>query len=659
SERERRIRELLDTYKAQMHGYFDLLGPAQLRRRFAQIPLAERKLKGHNLLGMYRGRADWEQAIDHCFAEWETGAADALGITEAKLLLIIQLAYGWSDRRLAEELDVDMAHFDTLTATLVALKRELATLLYVPTTLTRLQNDGFTTRLDMEALKELQQNAMAATARTEAVKDCLATTIVGLYDGLRDWYRRTGEGRVASVKAVIAAERVARDISGVIIFDRGHHLAWRRGVCRPGYQGVAGLFSELLGDTRETVMAVLSNEMYLSYDPSDPITHRIAEFIHQEIMQGEIAHAIFNLFVSGLGLPSTAETDLRARFFERIAAFVPTLMHMHAARPSVFHRVVLGAIRKAVKRMKLGISGDRLLARMHRHNLHLTQLLRTFNDYGLLAVHFQEAHLATVEQVSGARQPFFVVTMPGDARRKQLMYDLTARIVDAETLPVTAVIVSSWARTGWNVIRPNLLIDATATRDVTAWQQLRGRAIRARRTWNNDCYRLLSILIGHHLLAGQEMSADELEYGPLDDALFELLAAITSPEVETRIRMHGIGALSDSEREQLSVALMINRNKVTHIYELVKAAGSGSQVLYDRHTKRWQRRESIAAKHAREIGVDIFSGQKVTGEGHAPLLYVQDPRTDVPAELQVHLQNAIDDRDAVLVSGWLEHHELM
>jgi hypothetical protein len=40
--------------------------------------------------------------------------------------------------------------------------------------------------------------------------------------------------------------------------------------------------------------------------------------------------------------------------------------------------------------------------------------------------------------------------------------------VDAEELGVNRVIVSNWARTGWNVLKPNLLVDATATRDVTA-----------------------------------------------------------------------------------------------------------------------------------------------------------------------------------------------
>ena len=44
-----------------------------------------------------------------------------------------------------------------------------------------------------------------------------------------------------------------------------------------------------------------------------------------------------------------------------------------------------------------------------------------------------------------------------------------------------------------------MLIDATATRDVTAWQQLRGRAMRAPATWTNDCYRVLVGLRGEGL----------------------------------------------------------------------------------------------------------------------------------------------------------------
>ena len=49
------------------------------------------------------------------------------------------------------------------------------------------------------------------------------------------------------------------------------------------------------------------------------------------------------------------------------------------------------------------------------------------------------------------------------------MYDLLARIVNSDKLPINVVIVSTWARAGWNVYTPNVLIDATATRDTVAW----------------------------------------------------------------------------------------------------------------------------------------------------------------------------------------------
>jgi len=76
---------------------------------------------------------------------------------------------------------------------------------------------------------------------------------------------------------------------------------------------------------------------------------------------------------------------------------------------------------------------------------------------------------------------------------------------------VNTIIVSTWARTGWNVIKPNVLIDATATRNVTAWQQLRGRSMRAMRTWANDCYRLVLLLMGSRpigLEASGELPSD-------------------------------------------------------------------------------------------------------------------------------------------------------
>ena len=224
-------------------------------------------------------------------------------------------------------------------------------------------------------------------------------------------------------------------------------------------------------------------------------------------------------------------------------------------------------------------------------------------------------------------------------------------MVDADSLPVNLTIVSNWARTGWNVIRPNLLIDATATRNVTAWQQLRGRAIRAWRSWNNDCYRLLSVLVGHHMLAEVETVEQDDPY--LDDRLMSLLDSIASKDQRQRVLAGGVHALQPEERQKLALKLMEERNKVTHIYELVKASGSTSQVIYERNEKIWQRRENIAEKHSHEVSVNPFSGEKSAGDEHAPLIYASDPRSDVPTELQDHLRQRIRGCDDRIISGWM------
>jgi hypothetical protein len=295
-----------------------------------------------------------------------------------------------------------------------------------------------------------------------------------------------------------------------------------------------------------------------------------------------------------------------------------------------------------------GSAGERLRARLSVRNVHLAGLITTFFDYAALAEGFRRARVGEVEQVSGARQRFFVVPMPG-GRRKQLMYDLTARIVDAESLRVNLVIVSSWARTGWNVIRPNVLIDATATRDVTAWQQLRGRAMRALRTWTNDSYRLLVLLRGDSALDGDVMSALD------SDVLRSLAQSPVVPAIlRARLGGDGLAGLTAAEREALAIGLMRSRNKVTHIYELVKAFGSTRQVEYDRHARVWRRREAIAHKHALETSVEPFSGVVVRGVEHAPLLYADDPRSDLPAALQARVGDVLRDRDPMVVAGWLK-----
>jgi hypothetical protein len=387
----------------------------------------------------------------------------------------------------------------------------------------------------------------------------------------------------------------------------------------------------MLGDPRFTAFAALSSEMYFTLDEADPLPPRIAAFIEKTQMRGEVAAAIFGLATQGLDIEDEALLTLRTEWQRLVDEYVAGLEGVHARRLGEFRRRVLNPFRRFARKQLSAAAVDRLRGRLSTRNVHLAGLATTFFDYALLADAFRRAPIAEIEQVSGARQRFYVVPMPG-GRRKQLMYDLTARIVDADELPVNLVMVSTWARTGWNVLRPNVLIDATATRDVTAWQQLRGRAMRAPATWTNDCYRLLSGLRGDGLDGLGDHVPDELA----DD-----LAAARA-------------AAPDTDGEGLAIGLILGRNKVTHIYELVKALGSARQVEFDRTAKTWGRREPIARKHAHESSVDPFTGALATGVAHAPLLYADDPRTDLPDELATRVSGVIDGLDPTIVRGWLK-----
>ena len=140
-----------------------------------------------------------------------------------------------------------------------------------------------------------------------------------------------------------------------------------------------------------------------------------------------------------------------------------------------------------------------------------------------------------------------------------------------------------------------------------------------------------------------------------------LLAPTTNPsrsgpidEVRAeRIRRERFASLSDRQRQNLAVELMRTYNKVTHVYELVKASGSTSRVTFDRGSGRWRRKDSIAVKHDREVAVDPIAGRKSHDEAHAPLLYEQDPRADLPATLRARIEADLGGADDRIVKGWL------
>jgi hypothetical protein len=644
SAREQQIRESLEQVKAGVRDLFALVGSDRLRAWFNALDLEDRLRIGHEVLGMYRGRRDWRDALTARFAEWESGGE--LNLTEANLALIVQIARGWSDAELARQAGVDRQAFDELRQRVAAARSALAERIYLPVTLRQLAAPGFMTDFDTDALSAASALPSAAR-RADATREVLSATVTGLYTAVRGWYQRVGEGRVETIKAVMAAERALRPITGTIVFDVGRRIHWRRGTAAPGYEGVAGLFGQILGDSRFTVLAALSSELYLSDHPDDPLHEAIADYIEQEILLGEAADAVLDLALKGLALPEPQRRDIEQQYRERIAAYVPRLRNLRAPRPGEFARRVLLPVLRLVRKQELGVEGDRIASRLSRSNEHLRGLLGTFFDYAMIARSFRGARPARLEQVSGQEQAFWVVPMPSSNARKQLVYELTSRITDAPSLPVNLVIVSSWARTGWNVVTPNLLIDATATSDVTAWQQLRGRALRADRRWTNDCYRLASQILGTDVLAVPGGTAGQGEL-PMD-----LLASVASPDQVDRVVRDGFDALPPKQREALAVDLMLQRNKVTHVYELVKAYGTASQIRLDRGTGQWRRKDSIAAKHTREVAVNARTGVKSQGEEHAELVIVGDPREDVPQDLQRRLTADLAGSDERIVRGWL------
>jgi superfamily II DNA or RNA helicase len=662
SARERQVRDLLDDFKERTREYVELLGTDRLCTWLEEVPLEDRLSIAHDLLGMYRGRTDWQAALEKRLAGWAPGRLRSVGLTDARLVSIIQIARGWTDRELAERAGVDRERFEAIRERLLAIREELATLVYLPRALERLRAPGFGETLDAAGIRSLTESVRGSAARVDAVRDALATTIVGGYDGISDWYLRVGEGRVETIRAVMDAERAMRPIGGIIIFDNARAIRWREGIAMPGYVGVGGLFAQLLGDPKCHPFAALSNELYFPYSEDDPIPLRVAAFIERALMREEVGRAIFDLSTQGLGLSDGVLDQLRGEFFAALDGYIPGLKQVRSARPSDFSRQVLNPIRRLVRRQRLGLAGQRLLARLDRRNVHLAELVRTFFDYAIIGRSFRNPRVAELEQVSGARQRFFVIPM-GGGNRKQLMYDLTSRIVDADEVPVDLVIVSTWARTGWNVIQPNLLIDATATRDVTAWTQLRGRVIRALRTWTNDCSRLVTVLLGSVAAVddltgsgnGRATGEAVAVTTPvvLDERLAALLNQIVPAALRPRLQAAGVAGLSDAERTDLAIQLMRTHNKVTHTYELVKAFGSTTQVELNRERRVWQRKEHIALKHARESAVHPLTGELVVGVEHAPLLYARDPRLDLPTELQRHLQETVQDSDARIVAGWL------
>ena len=638
SDRERQIVALVNAYTAALVRYAVLLTAPWLTAAFARVPMDLRVRIGRNLLDLYPGRPDRDEALEARFRRWEE--VTRVGVSEAPIITILQVALDLSDEGLvaaavADRSDLEretaMTVFRGLLDELARIRNELASLVRGDGVAGRLRAEGFGIRPVGEVL--LWPPDLSAARRLVRTKDLFASTIAGLTPVVRSAFYRMGEGRVDSIRAVIRAERSVRPVTGVIVFDTAKRIRWQEGVASPGYAGVGGLFAQLIG-AEFTPMAATSTEIYLPWSETDSLPARIAGIVRGSIMAGELEEALLELVLVGVEVPEEGRMLLRRSLAGLVREYAEGHSLVQAPRPAEFQRKVLGRFRRDLKQAVSPEAADRLRERLRPENHHLRRWIDEFFRYAMMARRFDEARPAELRGADGMIRPFFVVQMPV-GEEKQLMYDLVARIVDDESVPVDVVIVSSWARTGWNVITPNVLIDATATRQVTAWQQLRGRAMRSSRSWTGDAYEQVADLLdlpGSTALSGL----------PLDALRDEMVRSATTS-----------ADLSRDEREQLATELMLTRNKVTHVYELVKAYGSTAQVTQDRRTKVWRRTDVIAAKHALEYAVNGWTGAYGTGEAHAPLISPGDPRQNTPDELREYLAGELQGQDRRIVLGWI------
>ena len=148
-----------------------------------------------------------------------------------------------------------------------------------------------------------------------------------------------------------------------------------RGLATPGYEGVGGLYAQLLGDRRFVPYAVLSGEQYRPTASTTRCRRRIAAFVEQQIMRGEVAGAMFDLVVQGwicrrICVPTCTGAGMP------VEAYVAGLGDVATRRPGEFSRRA-GAAAPPSARPEAGPVGERLLSRLDLRNIHFADLVTT------------------------------------------------------------------------------------------------------------------------------------------------------------------------------------------------------------------------------------------------------------------------------------------
>jgi hypothetical protein len=213
SEREREVSNLVAEYKALLIDYLRRIGTENLREWFCAVPFDER-LRLARGLGMYAGRRDVQQLIGQRLQEWEIKSQ--LGLNEILVLPIVQIANKWSDRELltqsaaSGEFSLCLQRFESIRSRLITLlpPGRLTGILGAPGL-----GHSVPPRTLMQAIEPRREHV-------DQAREALATTFAGTYLALRSWSRQAGEGRVSTVRSIVASERESRKVTAIIVFDK-------------------------------------------------------------------------------------------------------------------------------------------------------------------------------------------------------------------------------------------------------------------------------------------------------------------------------------------------------------------------------------------------------------------------------------------------------
>jgi len=690
SGREKAIREIHNEIKLNMKQLWNLYGDNKLRREFQKIPLNERIFICKELLGMYQSyKSDLvTQKFKDKFVYWAPNREKGpLTLSDVNLVLAVQIYNSWSDLTLAYNSQHPNSARELIEETEKLIIR-LEGLIRIPSLQKMVTSEKYGKRMPKrQTLYNIRKDNADRRDVVKKVRTIICSTMVGIYKALDAWARtKIGEGRVGTLQSIINAEEEIRDVKGVVIFDTGRTIKIEddSGIGSPGFSGVGGSFAQSLGTNilKYNPIAVQSSEMYISYNPEleKPLHVMMADFIRHEVVVDKLTERIFMELIFELPFQEQLSNFIYLSFKELMVAYAATLKNVHRARYSEFQKKIFNPLSDFINEMvildrDLSLAVSLLQDRIDNPSIRINNIIMKLFDYATIARKIEYAKKGTLQTASGELKNYYYLNMPS-GRQKQLIYDLVSDFIDTESLPIQLVFVSSWARTGWDVRTPDILIDATATRDITAWQQLRGRAMRALESWTIDCYRTISVLLGETGRSNEildrlppemqenfnKIRKEFAQKEVLNPTMIELLTvSITEAKLpsedkvilKTKLQSGDVNKLSTTERMKLIIYLMLSKNKVAHIFEMVKASGSTKQVEFDKRAGVWRRKAAIAKKHREEPILPVPGSERRRGKYMAPLIYSEDPTVDTPSEVRSTLKTLLQGLDEDLLDDWV------